>query len=150
MQSAAFNALAAHAAHRREHGIPDSHVLTEAEKDEISRKRSRSPPPPTQEEMSQVMEEEDSSEGVEFKTPNPRASAARRQLFESSSGVDEEEPEGEDEPASLLHAVPDLREYFLQFPAMDTKSIISMLRAYASYLATQVKKEPPKKRSKGT
>jgi len=121
------------------------HVFTEAEKDELSRKRSRSPPPPTQQ-IDDIMEEDDDDCVV----MNGDADGARRRLFESSSSVqqddEEEAAEGMQTLASLAHAVPDLREYFLQFPSMDTKQVISMLRAYASYLATQVKKEPPKKK----
>jgi len=121
------------------------HVFTEAEKDELSRKRSRSPPPPTQQ-IDDIMEEDDDDE-VQMTTPGD---SARRRLFESSSSVQQDEEEeaeqGMQTLASLAHAVPDLREYFLQFPSMDTKQVISMLRAYASYLATQVKKEPPKKK----
>lgn len=128
------------------------HVFTEAEKDAISRKRERSPPPPTQQ-IEDAMDEDDDDDQAVFATPGE--SQARRRLFESSSSLqqdeEEEEQEGAQTLASLAHAVPDLREYFLQFPSMDTKSIISMLRAYASYLATQVKKEPPKKkRARGT
>nr|QXP07817.1 MAG: hypothetical protein [Arizlama virus] len=122
------------------------HVFTEAEKDQLSRKRERSPPPPTQQ-IDDIMEEDDDDDCVVM---NGDADGARRRLFESSSSVqqdDEEEAEqGMQTLASLAHAVPDLREYFLQFPSMDTKQVISMLRAYASYLATQVKKEPPKKK----
>jgi len=127
-----------------------AYVLTEAEKDALSRKRDRSPPPPSQVEMDDNMEE-DSSEEVQFKGAESQRSA-RRQLFASSSGVDDdEEAQAGEQLASLLHAVPDLREYFAQFPHMDTKQVISMCRAYASYLATLTKKEhPPKKKSKGT
>jgi len=122
------------------------YVRTEAEKDADSRKRKSPEIPPTQQ-IDDIMEEDD-DEDVVMAPPD-----ARRQLFESSSSIQQDEEEAEREGeltlASLAHAVPDLREYFLQFPAMDTKSIISMLRAYASYLATQVRKEPPKKKGKG-
>lgn len=118
------------------------YVKTEAEKDEESRKRKSPDIPPTQQ-VDDNMEEDDEDD-VHDESP------ARRQLFESSSSVQQDlEEQGELTLASLAHAVPDLREYFLQFPSMDTKQIISMLRAYASYLATQVRKEPPKKKGKG-
>lgn len=126
-------------------------VLTEAEKDALSRKRERSPPPASQvEEVSDLMEEEGSSE--EEQAPPGSRPHVRRQLFASSSGVDEDEAQAEGEQALLMLAshTPDLRVYFSQWPYMDAKQIISMCRAYASYLATLSRKDPPKKRSRGT
>lgn len=142
-----FAALQAHAQYRKEHGVPN--VYTEAEKDALSRKRDRSPPPPTQR-MDEADEEEASSEEVIWQQGTETQRRARRQLFASSSGQDDEAEQQEGEAAllALAHAVPDLREYFMQFPNMDTKSIISMCRAYASYLAT-LAKAPPKKKSRG-
>jgi len=118
-------------------------VPTEAEKHELSRKRDRSPPPPSQAEQDDDNMEEASSED-DVVMGDERREEARRKLFSSTNGQeedDEEERAGE-QLASLLHAVPDLREYFAQFPSMDTKQVISMCRAYASYLATLTKKEP--------
>lgn len=146
--SSEFNALNAHALHRKTYGVPEGYALTEAEKDQLSRKRERSPPPPTQVEEEDIMDE-DSSEEVHLSPGAESQQDARRKLFASSSGVDdEEEAQASEHLNSLLHAVPDLREYFAQFPHMDTKQVISMCRAYASYLATLTKKEPPQKQRK--
>jgi len=110
--------------------MEDRPVLTEAEKWELKRKRSA----PTQ-------PVDDDEEDVEYH----ERYAGKGPVFTQVEDVeDEDEEEGEeprDEPDDADHGLPNLHEYFQNFDVTDEK-VISMCRAYASYLSSLRPKKP--------
>lgn len=109
-----------------------SFVLTEAEKD--ARSRARTP---------LISDEEEGSE--EQGSYEPAASLKRSQAFidlDRDEDEDDAPPpaeEGEDDIEEV--EAPDLGEYFDLFPHVSDDMVISMCRAYASYLASISKKK---------
>jgi len=104
-------------------------VLTEAEKWELKRKRSE----PTQpmEDLYEEVDEDD--EDVQMAGKGP----AYRQVELEEDDVDDEGEElvPNDEPEEAHDNLPNLHEYFQHFDVTDEK-VISMCRAYASYLSS--------------
>lgn len=144
-------------------------VLTEAEKDSLKRKRMTSqsppsPPPPSQqdyepldvqcEECGHYILPEDEGECAfciqamlaRMKDAAESQYGPARPGEGENSGADDhyhDEEEGEEAPSES--GLPDLHEYFMQFPAISDENVISMCRAYASYLASLSKKKIFKK-----
>jgi len=96
----------------------DPFVLTEAEKDTLKRKRLAEEPPATQRSEEYDDEPEDIDEG---------------------DGAGEDEPDEDDEDDDQ----PNLQMFFDQFDIPDER-VISMCRAYASYLVSLRPKTPSK------
>jgi len=115
-------------------GLGD-HVYTEAEKD-LKRKRLTESTSPTQ-----PMEEADPDDEVAA-PPSALKGPMYRAMIDDEEDDDEdiEQDEGEasSEPESSL---PDLHHYFSKFPSISDENVISMCRAYASYLASLSKKK---------
>lgn len=154
----AMDALSAHASQRRGYG---TYVKTEAEKDAIKRKRSD---PPTQlveedctycggpldacgcsaQDPREPMEEE-ASEGPTAAAPPVAGKGPHyRQIVEDEDSAGA--LEGEDAPADEADEpdqldLPDLHQYFQGYPSVSDENVISMCRAYASYLASLSKKK---------
>jgi len=107
--------------------MQDRPVPTEAEKWELQRKRSA----PTQpmEDLYEEVDEDD--EDVQFAGKGP--------VYRQVDVEDDVEDEGEempiDEPEDAHDNLPNLHEYFQHFDIPDEK-VISMCRAYASYLSS--------------
>jgi len=104
---------------------PDTFVLTEAEKDQLKRKRQSmtvDSPPATQR-----------SEDYEQDPDEPED-------IDEIDGEGEEEDEVDDEEA---HDQPDLQAYFDLYDIPDER-VISMCRAFASYLVSLRPKTPSK------
>jgi len=135
-----------------------SFVPTEAEKDARDRKRkSPSPPPPTQLDFDDDGSSTSGSEVDEvvmLRTPAKPVSQKGLMLSQAVEDVSSSSKEkGEEIPDDDLDIrVPDLHRYFQQFDVADD-AVVSMCRAYASYLASQSKKKLqgclPKRRRKG-
>lgn len=102
---------------------PPELVLTEHEKDDLKRKRSVEPTQQVEEDYDEDLDPDD-----------PRLLAA---LGEDPQGLDHEDQD--EEPLPSLH------EYFEQFPHVSDEAVISMCRAYASYLASLQKKKLKRK-----
>jgi len=126
-------------------------VMTEAEKDGLKRKREQthepSPPPPSQQDHEDTICDECGN----FILAQDEGECAfcidamlTRMKHEQQSGCEEEDEPGEDEQ-SPESGLPDLHDYFNQFPAISDENVISMCRAYASYLASLSKKKIFKK-----
>jgi len=134
-------------------------VLTEAEKDVLKRKRThptQSPPtpPPTQQEDMDCFDGADDAccdECGNFILPQDEGEcpycidAMLQRMKHSAQGNAEPEEEEEDEQGEdeqpVESGLPDLHDYFNQFPAISDENVISMCRAYASYLASLSKKK---------
>jgi len=104
---------------------PDPFVLTEAEKDSLKRKRRAPGPEPPSPPATQRSEEYDDDEPED---------------------VDEEDDAGEAEPGEAAEDEddqPNLQMFFDQFDIPDER-VISMCRAYASYLVSLRPKTPSK------
>jgi len=142
---------------------PDNFVLTEAEKDSLKRKREGvqsppSPPPTQQDELEEsncicadcgnyirptelgdcpycIFREEHQDDIDEHAKMLQFVNGERGE----DSGADHHSSEGEEDPTTT--GLPDLHEYFMQFPAISDENVISMCRAYASYLASLSKKK---------
>jgi len=97
----------------------DPFVLTEAEKDTLKRKRLVEEPPATQ--RSEEYDEDDP-------------------LCDDPEGEDEPDQDDDDDEADDL---PNIQMYFEQFDIPD-EQVISMCRAYASYLVSLRPKTPSK------
>jgi len=105
--------------------MQDRVVPTEAEKWELKRQRSMAPTQP----MDDLYEEVDEEEVYAGKAP------VYHQVDDEEEVDDEgEEPQG-DEPSETNDNLPNLHEYFQNFDVTDEK-VISMCRAYASYLSS--------------
>lgn len=139
---------------REGRGAPEDHVFTEAEKYDRKRKAD-SPPPATQLEMEEEPTSSSSSaDEVQMRGALREPSAAGKGPLniyaaeEVSSSSHEEKGNGD---ADIDIRVPDLHRYFEQFDVADD-AVVSMCRAYASYLASQSKKKLqgclPKRRRK--
>jgi len=108
--------------------MQDRPVPTEAEKWE--RKRTQSTQP-----MEDLYEDEE--EDVQYAGKGP----VYHQVDEEEELEDEgEEPQG-DEPEDANDGLPDLHQYFQAFDVTEEK-VISMCRAYASYLSSLRPKKP--------
>jgi len=127
-------------------------VRTEQEKDYASRKRlfeegdQDLAPPPTQVEDIDAMDEDedDYEELVSLKASTAGKGPLYREIpeeeeEEASPGGDE--PSGELKPQDDESESPDLHSYFMQFPGVAADAVVSMCRAYASYLASRSKKK---------
>lgn len=118
----AFDALNAHAQHAKTHG---SYVLTEHEKDDLKRKRS---------ELTATQRIDDFDEDDQApQDDDPRLLAALG------------EPQDLDLEDGDQEHLPCLHEYFAEFPDVTDDAVISMCRAYASYLASLQKKKLKRK-----
>lgn len=120
-------------------------VPTEAEKDSAKRKRDapQSPPPPTQQdELDQPCQECGNYLIEEDQGECPYCAAAGLMEIHQPEAQEEEPEEDEGEEAAASETgLPDLHEYFEQYPAISDENVISMCRAYASYLASLSKKK---------
>lgn len=127
-------------------------VRTEAEKDYASRKRlfeegdQDLEAPPTQVEDIEPMDEEE--EDYTGLADLKRSVAGKGPLYREIPEEDEEEmsqgadePTGESKPQDDESESPDLHTYFMQFPGVAADAVVSMCRAYASYLASRSKKK---------
>jgi len=127
-------------------------VRTEQEKDYASRKRlfeegdQDLAAPPTQVEDIDPMDEdeEDYADLASLKASTAGKGPLYREIpeeeeEEASPGVDE--PSGELKPQDDESESPDLHSYFMQFPGVAADAVVSMCRAYASYLASRSKKK---------
>lgn len=129
-------------------------VFTEAEKDQLKRKRSASTPATQRLSEGSPSGQYAASEEEEDQGRSPDLSLSMRKNHPVSlkgpayREVDEEEDEGEgeegeaDEPEPETDG-PDLHQYFGLYDIDDAK-VISMCRAYASYLVSLKPKTPPK------
>jgi len=107
--------------------MQDRPVPTEAEKWELKRQRSMAPTQPMDDLYEEVEEDEEVYAG--------KGPAYRQVELEEDDVEDEgEEPPG-DEPEDAHDNLPNLHEYFQHFDVTDEK-VISMCRAYASYLSS--------------
>jgi len=112
--------------------MQDRPVPTEAEKWELQRKRSQATQP-----MEELYEEEELDEDMQYAGKGP----VYRQIDDEVEEIDDgEEPQG-DEPEEDHDNLPNLHEYFQAFDVTDEK-VISMCRAYASYLSSLRPKKP--------
>jgi len=113
-------------------GLSD-HVLTEAEKDSAKRKRPSSPPP-TQQEYMEEEEEDDMDEPVARKGPMYHD-------VDLDDVEEDEHPSGEEDEVEPPNSLPDLHQYFNRFPHISDMDVVSMCRAYASFLASMSKQK---------
>lgn len=162
-----MDALNAHALQRKQYGSYEQRarereglggfVATEAEKDAAKRKR---PPTPT---PTQPIEQDDGEdeqcaecEALGDYCEECRAMWEAAGVLESTAGKgplyrqvelseeqspppDAEAPE--EEAGEACDDLPDLHSYFMQWPQVGDDAVISMCRAYASYLASLSKKK---------
>jgi len=159
-----------HARRRKLFGTPDQRsrereglgdfVPTEVEKDSLKRSRSITPTQAAQdseacprcEELGYLCDEcneaitaaaqmESMSEAF-GRQPAGKGPLYRQMDVEEEEIEEEPEPEvseGEADPA--IADLPDLHQYFMQWPNVGDDAVISMCRAYASYLASLSKKK---------
>jgi len=127
-------------------------VRTEQEKDYASRKRlfeegdEELPPPASQiEDIAPMDEDEEDYTGL---ADLKRSVAGKGPLYREIPEEEEEEmsqggdePSGESKPQDDESESPDLHSYFMQFPGVAADAVVSMCRAYASYLASRSKKK---------
>jgi len=127
-------------------------VRTEQEKDYASRKRlfeegdqDLAPPATQHEDIDPMDEDEDDMEAAGTLS---RSVAGKGPLYreipeeeEDEASQGEDEPPGEALPQDEESESPDLHSYFTQFPGVAADAVVSMCRAYASYLASRSKKK---------
>lgn len=163
-----MDALNAHALQRKQYGSYEQRarereglggfVATEAEKDAAKRKRAPTPTP-TQpleqddgedeqcaecealgdycEECRAMWEAADVLDGAASKGPLYR----QVELSEENSPPPDAEAPADADEGEAVDELPDLHSYFMQWPQVDDAAVISMCRAYASYLASLSKKK---------
>jgi len=159
-----MDALNAHATNRKLYGSYETRarereglgdfVPTEAEKDDMKRKRSITPTQHVLDEEDDQCSEcealgeicsdcamQDDAADVLMGTAGKGPLYRQVELSEEADHPPDAEAPAAEEEGEAVDDLPDLHSYFSQWPQVGDDAVISMCRAYASYLASLSKKK---------